>query len=107
MVFEAGIVDNVSEACFSDFPVPNMSVPIHARAEAGLRIVQMEGHNLLQPNQGSDFPNGRVPTFAWADVIAGRKEMGGIKANAQALRFLHAVVNGGEVLHCMTQAGPL
>ena len=82
------IIDDVPECFLPELALADVLVPVHARAEIGLGVVQVESKHLFQPNQRTDFTDGGIPALGRADVVAGRKEMSGIKTDAKRSGFL-------------------
>ena len=97
----------MAECLLPDLPLPDVLVPVHPRAEVGLGVIQVERQNLLQSDQRSDLTDRRIPALGCADVVARRKEVGGIQAEAKPLRLLHPVENRREMLDLIPQARPL
>ena len=69
MSSEPGIVDDLPEGLLADLSLADVRVTIYARAETSLRIVQVEGEDLLQPDERFDLTDGRIPTF-WRAGLA-------------------------------------
>lgn len=88
MVAETRVIDEVAEALLPDFSLPDVRMAVHPRAQPGFGIIQVERQDLPYPDEGSDFPDRRLPAFRLAEVVAGRKQMGGVQAQAEPLGFL-------------------
>ena len=71
MPTEARIVDNATKGFLADLAFADVLMPVHARAEVGLGIVQVEGEDLLQPDHRAHLSDGRIPALGGPDVEAG------------------------------------
>ena len=87
MLLEPPVVDDVPKGLLPDFALADVLVPIHARAQVGLGVVQMECEDLLEPNQRGDFTDRGIPAFGCSDVVAGGEEVRSIQTDAQAVGF--------------------
>ena len=61
----------------------------------------------FSPISEADLTDGSIPALGRADVVAGGKEVGRIKANAEPLGLLYPVEDRGEMLDPISQARPL
>src|SRR4051812_18384640 len=67
MLVKAGVIYNVPKGIPSDLAQADSGMTIHMRAEIGLRVVQMESHNLIGADQRIHFADSRIPAFGGAD----------------------------------------
>lgn len=107
MLGETGIVDDVSEGGSSNSALPNTGMAIDARAKIGFGIVEMEGQDLVQPDESFDLLNGVIPTRGRTDVMAGSEEMSRVEANSKSMCGADGVVQGGEMFKGVAKARAL
>src|SRR5947207_8639902 len=107
MVSKLRIVHNLAKCVPSDLPLAYPGMTVHMRAKVSLRIVEMEGDDLVGADQGIDFTDGGIPAFGRANVVSCCEEVRCIQTNCQALRLFHGVVNGGQVPDFRAETGPL
>ena len=97
VVGEPWVVDDVAEGFAADFALADAGVAIDAGAEIGFGVVEVEGEDLVEADEGIDFRDGGLPTLGSADIVSGLEKMGGIETEAEAFGALDAVVDFGEV----------
>jgi hypothetical protein len=65
-----GVVEDMAECFLANLPLADAVVAVHPRAEIGLGVVQMEGHNLLQPDQRSGLTDTLANIGRWLPHLA-------------------------------------
>src|SRR5205809_7769967 len=86
MIAESRVSNDLPESFRADLSLSNMLVTVNPGTESSLGVVKMKGGDLLEPDQGFNFANSRIPPLASTYVISGRKEMRGVEAKSQASR---------------------
>src|SRR5947207_11280572 len=107
MVSKLRIVHNLAKCVPSDLPLAYPGMTVHMRAKVSLRIVEMEGDDLVGADQGIDLADGGIPAFGGTNVIARCEKVSGIQTNCQALRLFHDVINGGQMPDFRAERGSL
>src|SRR5207253_639072 len=82
---EPGIVQEPTERGEAEEAVTDMLVTIEAGAQAGTRVVEMEGEDSSESDVGGDLVDDAVPRALAADVITRGEEMAGVDADAEPL----------------------
>src|SRR5690242_21709634 len=77
---------------------PDLLVPVEAGAEPLLGVVEMKGPDPAQPEESAaPFHRGPVARIG-ADVVARRKQMAGVEADAHPVRLLDRGHYRGQIL---------
>src|SRR5258706_16033687 len=86
--------------------MPDVIVTIDARAKCFLGIVEVENFDSLAANGRVDLLD-KFRIFPAAEIVTGRKKMGGIEANPETFCFFHLLHNCREVFKLIPQRSSL
>jgi len=92
------VVEEGTEGLEADLPLPDMLVPIQPRPEPLLGVVQVEGAEPVQANQPVEGLERGCEPFLAADIVAGREEVAGVEAEAEALGLPHPLQDPAQLL---------
>src|ERR1051326_7252953 len=82
---EARVVEDEAEGVDADFSLADVLMPVDARAERLLRVVEVERADLADAGVAVDLVDDALPSVARADVVAGGEDVAGVDADADAL----------------------
>src|SRR5689334_1789109 len=91
----------------ADLAAADVFVPIDARTEILLAVVEMKGLDAIEADRVVELAKRAQILFALGEGIARGEQVAGIDADAQSLVLRHPLNHGRELLEAASQAGAL
>ncbi len=101
---EAGVVEEHAEGFQADLSLTDVLVPVDTRAERLLRVVEVEGTDVIEADEALDLSRQPLVAVTGPDVVAGGKDVAGVDADADALAVVEAVEDRSELFDRAAEA---